>query len=146
MEYQVPQFIEVEDKIVGPLTLRQFIYLGGGAGLCVVLFLKLPLILAVLLGAPVAGLAGALAFYKVNGKSFTDVLEAAAGFYTSGRLFLWKHDNTAPAEIPATPLEAARAKAAQEAHTALPRLSQSKLRDLAWSLDVKDQQQNNPPQ
>src|SRR3989344_2665997 len=32
MEYQVPQFIEVEDKIIGPLTLKQFIYLAGEAG------------------------------------------------------------------------------------------------------------------
>ena len=29
---------EIEDKIVGPLTLRQFIYVGGAAGLCVVFF------------------------------------------------------------------------------------------------------------
>jgi len=139
MEYQVPQFIEVEDKIVGPLTLKQFIYLGGGAGLCVVLFLELPLILAVILGVPVAAFAGALAFYKVNGKTFTDLLEAGANYYIGGKLFLWKHDSTPQAEAPVTPLEAARAKAEIEAHTALPRLSQSKLRDLAWSLDVKDQ-------
>jgi hypothetical protein len=29
MEYQVPQFIEVEDKIFGPLTWKQFIYWVG---------------------------------------------------------------------------------------------------------------------
>ena len=33
MMFSVPQFIDVEDKIIGPLTLKQFIYLAGGAGL-----------------------------------------------------------------------------------------------------------------
>ena len=62
MEYQVPQFIEVEDKIIGPLTLKQFIYLAGAAGLVVVFFAYLPFIVAVLLSLPVAGLGAALAF------------------------------------------------------------------------------------
>ena len=42
MDYQVPQFIEVEDKLVGPLTFKQFVYLAGGAGICVILFVFLP--------------------------------------------------------------------------------------------------------
>ena len=29
MEYSVPQFIEVEDKIIGPLTLKQFLIMVG---------------------------------------------------------------------------------------------------------------------
>jgi len=28
MQFQVPQFIEIEDKIFGPLTLKQFLYFG----------------------------------------------------------------------------------------------------------------------
>ncbi|TSC80302.1 MAG: hypothetical protein G01um101429_152 [Parcubacteria group bacterium Gr01-1014_29] len=31
-QFQVPQFIEVEDKIFGPLTTKQFFYLLGGGG------------------------------------------------------------------------------------------------------------------
>jgi hypothetical protein len=38
MRYQVPQFIDVEDKVIGPLTIKQFIYLAGGAGMCFVIF------------------------------------------------------------------------------------------------------------
>ncbi len=70
MEYQVPQFIEVEDKIVGPLTLKQFIYLAGSAGLVVLFFAYLPLWLGALLSIPVAVLGAALSFYKMNGKPF----------------------------------------------------------------------------
>ena len=32
MRFQVPQFIEIESKIFGPLTFKQFIYLAGGGG------------------------------------------------------------------------------------------------------------------
>ena len=42
MRFQVPQFIEVEDKIFGPLTFKQFVYVTGGVGLAVILFLFLP--------------------------------------------------------------------------------------------------------
>ena len=64
MEYQVPQFIEVEDKIVGPLTLKQFIYIAGAGGLCVVFFVYLPILFAFLLSAPVVGLAAASRFLQ----------------------------------------------------------------------------------
>ena len=38
MRFQVPQFIEVEDKIFGPMTLKQFIYMAGGAGLSFLIY------------------------------------------------------------------------------------------------------------
>lgn len=137
MEYQVPQFIEVEDKIFGPFTLKQFIYLAGGAGLIAVFLLYLPLFIGILLSLPVAALAGALAFYKVNNKSFVEVLEAGLKFYTGDRLFIWKKERKAvapPAPAPTAAQEAPRQKLG---------LSSEKLRDLAWSLDIKDGQ---PPQ
>lgn len=129
MDYQVPQFIDVEDKIFGPLTLKQFIYLGGGAGLCAILILYLPLFFGVLLALPVAGLALALAFYKVNGKAFVDVLESGFNYYIGHRLYLWKREpqKEAPAVVEQAPTIASPAG-----------LSRRKLEDLAWSLDVKD--------
>lgn len=130
MEYQVPQFIEVEDKIFGPLTLRQFVFVAGGAGLCVILVLYLPRILGIILAIPVAVLAGALAFYKVNNKSFLDMVEAGFNFYTKERLYLWKKgqksETTAIVQAPTAP---DRGKLG---------LSHGKLKDLAWSLDIQD--------
>ena len=74
MEYQVPQFIEVEDKIIGPLTLRQFIYVAGTAGLCIIFFFYLNFVFALILALPVIGFGAALAFYKINGKPLIEVL------------------------------------------------------------------------
>jgi hypothetical protein len=131
MEHQVPQFIEVEDKIVGPLTLWQFIYLAGGAGLCVLFFVYLPFWAAFPLMALAAAGAGALAFYKINGKPFISILEAGFNYLIGAKFFLWRHE--AP-KVLGTPVGPMRPQApVAEA----PRLSRGKLSELAWSLDVK---------
>lgn len=137
MEYQVPQFIEVEDKIIGPLTLKQFIYLAGAAGLCVIFFVYLSFVFAVLLALPVVGFSVALAFYKVNGKPFIEVIEAGFNYYTRAKLFLWKRHE---AEVGKTSDAAAAAEAAARAPRGTPKLTRGKLSELAWSLDVKSPQ------
>jgi hypothetical protein len=92
MRFEVPQFIEVEDKIFGPLTWRQFLYLGGGLGMAVVLFLRLPFIFFVISGIPLALLAGALAFYPVNNRPFSYFLEALVNYFSGKRLYLWRKE------------------------------------------------------
>lgn len=90
MRFEVPQFIEVEDKIFGPLTWRQFLYLGGGVGMAVVMFFTLPFIIFVILGIPLAALSGALAFYPVNNRPFSFFLEAIFNYVSRQRLYLWR--------------------------------------------------------
>ncbi len=138
MEYQVPQFIEVEDKVVGPLTLKQFIYITGAGGLCIVIFAYLPFIFAVLLAIPTVALAAALAFYKINGKPFVNVLEAGFNYYTRSKFFLWKHQDMGSAEKNAKAAAAARVVAtdALNASRRTPKLTRGRLSELAWSLDV----------
>lgn len=141
MDYQVPQFVDVEDKIFGPLTFKQFIYLAGGVGLVVGLILYLPPFLGILLSIPVAGLAGALAFYKMNGKPFIEILESGFNFYIGRRLYLWKKEKHTVAELATIQAKQAAGEAVQTAgpatsRTSLP-LTEGKLRDLALSLDIK---------
>ena len=139
MEYQVPQFIEVEDKIFGPFTLKQFVYVAGGIGLCAILVLYVRMPFGIILALPVAAFSAALAFYKVNNKNFVDVLESGFKFYTAGRLYLWKREpktGQPGAEGPAA------ASSAPE-RAPLQNMSRSKLHDLAWSLDVKDTQKQD---
>ena len=90
MRFEVPQFIEIEDKIFGPLTWRQFLYLGGGVGAAVVIFLMFPFIIFAVLGIPIALLAGALSFYPVNNRPFSFFLEAIINYITGDRLYLWR--------------------------------------------------------
>lgn len=135
MEYQVPQFIEVEDKIFGPFTLKQFIFMAGGIGLSVIVFLYLPLFFALLIILPVMGFAFALAFYKVNNRNFTDMLSAGFTFYTKDRLYLWKKEEKSETSVAAPTPEALPDR---EKLT----LSGGRLHDLALSLDIQDR--DNP--
>lgn len=132
-QYQVPQFIEVEDKIFGPLTLKQFIYIAGGGGLCLLMFTLLPLYLTILLGIPVGVLSAALAFYTINGRPFIFVLEHAFGYFLGTKLYLWmKRDPQMQKQTSA---------ATKPATLPVPKLSESKLKDLSWSLNIKDRNQ-----
>ncbi|MCK4387104.1 MAG: PrgI family protein [Candidatus Pacebacteria bacterium] len=130
MQFQVPQFIEVEDKIFGPLTLKQFIYLVGGAGFSFALYTFLPKFIAFALMAPVLGLSIALAFYKINGKPFVLILESAFKYIFGNKLYIWKKE----------PHKKKQKKESVDVIKQLnvPRLSESKLKDLSWSLDVQD--------
>ncbi|MEY2665392.1 MAG: hypothetical protein RLZZ480_497 [Candidatus Parcubacteria bacterium] len=116
MRFEVPQFIEIEDKIFGPLTWRQFLYLGGGLGIAIVLFLALPFILFLFTGLPIALLAGALAFYPVNNRPFSFFLEAMVNYFTGSRLYKWRTKEelvyrvTEETPIDATPALVARTK------------------------------------
>jgi hypothetical protein len=137
MEYQVPQFIEVEDKIIGPLTLKQFIYIAGAAGLCIVFFAYLQIILAIFLSLPVVALAVALSFYRLNGKPFIEVLEAGFNYYVGAKLFLWKHREPTAGETSSAAAAAAAAETAARVPRGTPKLTRGRLSELAWSLDVK---------
>lgn len=131
MRYQVPQFIEVEDKIFGPLTLKQFIYVAGGGGLCLILFTLLPLYVAIILAIPVIAFAAGLAFYQVNGRPFIIAMEHAFMYFLGHKLYLWKQREAKP-----TPAAAPQAPTSSSA--GVPKLSESRLKDLAWSLNIKD--------
>ena len=69
-QFTVPQFIDVEDKIFGPITTRQFVILLV-AGLMIFIAFKLADTgLFIFLLALIGGLALTLAFIKINGQAF----------------------------------------------------------------------------
>jgi hypothetical protein len=133
MRFQVPQFIDIEDKIFGPLTIKQFIYLAGGAGLCFILFRFLPLIIVIPLGVVVIGLSLALAFYQINNKPLIYIIQSAFGYFFSNKLYLWKKKDKSPEKR----IEQGLAETSLPP-VYVPKLSESKLHDLTWSLDIKE--------
>ena len=143
MRFQVPQFIEVEDKIFGPLTLKQFIYIAGGAGLSFVIYLLAGNIFIGLLPI-VAVMAGscALAFYKINNKPLIGVAEAALRYWLGAKLYIWKKEEK---PRPVTTEEAIK-RAKNYASVMVPKISDSKLKDLSWSLDIKESIYSNKNQ
>jgi len=133
MRFQVPQFIEVEDKIFGPLTFKQFVYVAGGIGISVVLFILLPKFIAIIISVPILIFAAALAFYKVNDKPFINVVEAFVKYTLTSKLYIWKKE-----EKVSEAKEALEKKEIEQVY--VPKLSDSKLKELTWSLDIKENQ------
>lgn len=95
MQFQVPQFIETEDKVVGPLSLRQFMYIGIGGLVCAVFYFFVQPWLFVIATIVIMGGVIAIAFIKVNGQPFTKILAAALNFYWKPQAYVWK-PGTAP--------------------------------------------------
>lgn len=126
-QFQVPQFIEVEDKVFGPLTVMQFIYLIGGIGSVTILwFLPLPSIIFWPLAIACGSFFGALAFMKVNGQPFNTVLNNAVTHWAGSRFYMWKRiPHTQKSILPKAPQE-----------EIAPKLTSGKLKDLSWSLDI----------
>ncbi len=136
MRFQVPQFIEVEDKIFGPLTLKQFIYLTGGGGLSFMVYTFLnSLLWAAIPMAIIMGISIAFAFGKVNSRPFVTVLESAFKYYWGNKLFIWKKQENSKSK---NADESAIIEAKNYASMMVPKISDSKLKDLTWSLDIKE--------
>lgn len=93
MQYPVPQFTEVEDKLIGSLTLKQFgIVFGAG----VIVFLaysatKSLIVLvffAIIVGIPALG----VAFAKINGRPLYKMLPFVIKFFTAPREMVFHKD------------------------------------------------------
>jgi len=129
-QFQVPQFIEIEDKIFGPLTAKQLVFGLGGAGLILVLWaLDLPSIIFWPLAFMVGGFFGSLAFVTINGQPFVTVLGNAMNHYTKARLYIWKR---------VTHAKKAKEETSPSALMVPTKLTESKLKNLAWSLDINE--------
>jgi hypothetical protein len=133
MQFKVPQFIDVEDKLFGPFTFHQFAYLIGGAGLAFVLYKVLPIWISIFLIIPVVTLSLLLVFYKMNGKPFIFYLQAGISYLISGKLYIWK-------QRLAKPEDKEKEEVTPQMVSVIPMTTESKLKDLSWSLDVKDEE------
>ena len=133
MQFQVPQFIEVEDRIFGPFTFRQFVYMTGGAGSAYLLYRLLPIWVAPPLVGGVVAFAAALAFYEYNGRPFILAIEAGFHFIRKPKLYLWSNKQS---KVNTNSLKAVVAQNQSDIY--VPKLSESKLHELAWSLDIRE--------
>lgn len=137
-EYQVPQFIEHETKIVGPLTFRQFIYVGGGSVILFILFFTIGeknFFLFFIIAALTGGFALALAFVKVGGRSFGSTLFSMIGFFSSPRIFIWQKTRGKIPIIPPLPAPSSPPEKELE-KSPLTFAERSRLKSLSWKVDT----------
>lgn len=69
-QFVVPQFIDVEDKILGPITTRQFGIIMIDALICFIVYKIFALAPAIIIDVIFTAAALVLAFVKINGQPF----------------------------------------------------------------------------
>lgn len=135
MQFRVPQFIDIEDKVVGPLTLKQFAYVLGAGGFSFLIWTFIPIkFLAIILIVGVSSLFLALAFVKINNRPFGDILENAFAYYTGNKIYTWKQPSAGEGEVTDSHIEQVVADATKEVTIA--KANKGKLHDIALGLDV----------
>jgi hypothetical protein len=115
-QYTVPQFIDVEDKILGPLSVRQFLILLVSGLVEVALWKLMRFIPFLLSGLPLFALAVVFTFVKINGMPFHYFVLNLIQSLRKPKLRLWDKNLTAAetrqylAAPPAPPAPPAAAK------------------------------------
>ena len=128
MRFEVPQFIDVEDKIFGPLTFKQFIYLAGGGGLGYVSYKLIPFPFWIIVSGALVVLALLLAFYKLNNRPFIEVAQNWTTFMLKGKLYIWERSKP----VFKKPEPIAAPKAPEKIY------NEKTVEDLAQNLDILD--------
>jgi hypothetical protein len=93
MQYRVPQLIEHEAKILGPLNIKQSLTVGGVLAICFFLYFMVGqtnFFLFLLIAAVLTGAALAISFAKVEGLGLTTVIKNWANFNINPKIFLWR--------------------------------------------------------
>lgn len=100
MQFQVPQYIEVEDKIVGPLTISQFLYIASGFLFDFITYFFFALWFWLPLAFGIGGLSVALAFVRYNNRSLLALIAAAFRYLSKPRTYVWKEAGAKDLEKP----------------------------------------------
>ncbi len=90
MQFTVPQFIEGETKILGPLGLKQLAYLIVAAIICAVFYFILPFALFVVFSIIVFGSGLALALLKIQNTPLPVILKNFIVFMGKPKVYLWQ--------------------------------------------------------
>ena len=94
MQFQVPQFIDTEDKILGPLSLKQFFALAMVAGFCFILYFLIgSFFVWIMLSIVIMGSGVALTIVKVNGRPLLRVFLSALRYYWQPQTYVWQPED-----------------------------------------------------
>lgn len=91
MRYNVPQYIDIEDTIVGPLTAKQILWLFGMAAVLLIVWMTVgDKVVFFVVGIPIALVFVALAFYKPQGQPLIKFIMHAVLFVVRPKMYMWK--------------------------------------------------------
>lgn len=144
-KFVVPQFIDNEDKILGPITVRQFLICLAATLIIFLLYRLFPLAYFIFGSIVVAAIAGTFAFLKINGQPFHLFFVNFVQTSTRPKKRVWNKelDNAQLKALIAKPPEAQKIIMASKS-----RPESSRLRDLALTVNtggVYNPEEDNAP-
>jgi hypothetical protein len=137
MHVNVPQFIDVEDKIAFGLTAKQLLWMAGMAAVLIVIYSFFDRQTFYFVGIFVVIIFSAFAFWKPQSLSLLSFSGFFIQFYLKPRNYIWRrvfHSSDAAVRQAAHNVQMGKTKPHPE--TKKP-LSQDQLKRIAWMLDTK---------
>lgn len=130
MRYKVPQNIDMQDRIVGPLTMIQFIEAVVGGGLAYSVFSTIPGFFGTLFGILIALFTLAVVFLKINERSFTQFLLSLVQFLMNPKKRSWHKDPNDNLEV-----KIIKSEKKKESSAGSKIVSRKQIQDVAHKID-----------
>jgi len=136
MHANVPQYVDIEDKIAFGLTVKQLLWMGAMIAVLVAAYSLFDRQLFFIVAVFIILIFGTLTFFRPQGVPFLTFLGYVLLFFTKPRNYVWKRIF----EKPGTDIK--KARELQRKKMEVPRSkkklpTQSQLRKIAWILDTK---------
>ncbi|HWQ59894.1 MAG TPA: PrgI family protein [Candidatus Fimivivens sp.] len=90
MMFNVPQFIDVEDKVAGPLTAKQLFWMIGMGAAIMLIVSVFPGAVAYVIAVPVVIVFVLFAFYRPNGQPLIAYAISAFFFLFHPKVLMWR--------------------------------------------------------
>ncbi|MCL5795789.1 MAG: PrgI family protein [Patescibacteria group bacterium] len=142
MQYKVPQNIDMQDKIIGPLTLIQFLYLMGGGMIIYIAYEAIgPTFVFFIIALPLGLLTFALTFLKIQDQPFSTFLVSLLFYFLRPKTRVWHkvtEQEKFKEETASVQIKKITKEEAPEKH-----VEKSELEKLAALLDTQDIKKDN---
>lgn len=133
-QFTVPQFIDVEDKIIGPITTRQFIILLATAIIIAICYRIFDFSAFIVASVVLAAMSGSLAFFKINGRPFHFFILNLIQTLKRTRLRVWNNFGNV---YEGAEMEQEAAAAVETSVAPQKRYETSRLAELALTVDTR---------
>lgn len=88
--FNIPQFLDTEDKVVGPFTAKQLGWMAAASVTLFLLYLLLSKTAMIILAIPVLAIFGGLAFYKPEGRPLIAYASSIVFYFMHPKMYMWK--------------------------------------------------------
>jgi len=131
MLFNVPQFIDIEDKIVGPFTAKQLGWFGIAGVLLLIFWGTLTFSTFIPVAVVIIGIFGALAFYRPYNQPLASFIMSGINYFTKPKIYVWKRYYDSMKTVAKKPTEPKKEEVIVKRKT----LNKAKLEELAKRLN-----------